>query len=121
MNNAIQLLVDIFIKEVRPAAKELKKTKPVRIKIKSTGEWLLTPSGKTIWKRKGDAANALALFLEQLWGDKFKYDSRANKSGDIIYKGPDGNHYTYKQAFVLRHRAKEQIKKELIEFVEVDS
>ncbi len=38
-------------------ATEIKKYKPVRIRYR--GKWLILPSGKTIWKRIGDAKSAL--------------------------------------------------------------
>lgn len=119
MQNAIEMLIDEFKKQVQPATKPVRKIKPVRIKIKSTGQWLLTFSRKTIWKRKGDASNALSLFLEYVWCNAFKYDPQVVNGR--YYIGPDKNRYTTEQRDVILQAAKDHIKKELIEFVEVDS
>lgn len=113
--NVTEILVQQFVNSIKECEKQPRKIKPVRIRIKSTGKWLQTHSKKTIWKRKGDASNALALHLEYTFSG-FRY----NYIGSC-YIGPDGNNYTYEQMAAIQDAAKKYIKENLIEFVEVDS
>lgn len=114
--NVLTQLVKSFITSSSASTKKLKKIKPVRIRIKATGEWLQTYSKKTIWRRKGDASNALALHLQTVWSMAFKYDQHKED-----YKGPDGKHYSYVEKELLMKAAKDFIKTNVIEFVEVES
>lgn len=91
-------------------AKKRKQCRPVRIRY--DGEWLVLPSGKTIWKRIGDAKSALR-----------------NAMPDVLYYDPEIRGYRLREthskigdcgaARLFREHAWNYAQT-LVEFVEVD-
>ena len=61
MDESVKKEIEALVKEdlarYKADVKSHKKAKPVRIRYQ--GKWLIMPSGKTIWKRIGDAKNAM--------------------------------------------------------------
>lgn len=101
--------LDILRKSAKVAESKPKKIKPCRIKL--DGKFLTLDSGKTIWKRKGDAKSA------------FKNNFSRYAKGGLVYEvetalAPQGNYE--KRNEMWRAFVKELEAQGIVEFVEVD-
>lgn len=101
--------LDILRKDCKVAEKKPSKIKPCRIKL--DGKFLVLNSGKTIWKRKGDAKSA------------FKNNFSSYRSGGLVYEvekglAPQGNYERRNE--VWRQFVAELERQGILEFVEVD-
>lgn len=109
-------LVQGAVEAVKPST-TLKKIRPVRIKLKSTGQFIAFSNGKTLWKRMGDAKSAFRLHIEWAIGRQFTIDWSAG-----------GKYRHTKSGKLFESREKEAYKEaaynaalQEFEFVEVDS
>lgn len=117
MDNAtiINKISNAFLSSLNLETKKLKKNKPVRIRY--NGQFVTLKSGKTIWKRLGDAKSAL------------RHDFNSSPTGHFEYKRcfhPDyfhyefeGTQYTWEEAKKISENAYLEVLK-VVEFVEVD-
>lgn len=92
---------------------KIKNIRPTRIRIKETGEFLLTFSNKTVWRRRGDAVCALWNHFEPTFNNIFRYESYGK------YIAPDATVYDYIGKELIIKELKLKILTDLVEFVEV--
>lgn len=91
------------------ATKAVKRMQPTRIKYK--GKFLTLPSGKTLWRRPGDAKSALINAIETGYLTLYNYDTRS-------YDRRDGKHKNMTHAEVRElHELLKQEMLALVEFV----
>ena len=79
----IQEAVDKAHSIISHAALKSKTPKPItpyRIKLKSTGHFITTQSGKTIWKTKGHAKSALRYELTEIFRKEVRQGNMDYKS-----------------------------------------
>ena len=103
-------MIEHFVLSAPAADKNPKKINPTRIRL--NGKFLVLASGKTLWRRKGDAKNALRNYL----GYKLNEIFERRGYQDVYFDGQKIDLSTKDQ--IIKETILEIYK--LVEFVEID-
>lgn len=102
---------------LKPNLKKLRKIRPVRIFY--NGNFIETPSGKTVWKRLGDAKAALRFYFKSyIRGSDFFNVGFDKKTLHFVYICKNGLTYTNKEYEEIVERMYEGALKN-VRFVEI--
>jgi len=121
----IEKNAESWLKRLSPISKPIKSPTPVRILY--NGQFLILPSGKTIWKSVGDAKNALRYAFEHsnLQNSLFIFDPPRPLAMNIdwgaakVYSYDDTNcFYTSKETGIILEEIYQQVCKK-VSFVRV--